>query len=495
MIRDHVDTETPLNVVEKNLHADMATIWASITKKDEFKDSLVTQFFDFAFVSFPHYVFCKDAFGTAAAGFAKRLLDRGASDFLFADQYRKAVPIDGFPHYVAEIWKAIVESKDLDIPTQKEMLANFRCEEITAELLESFGKALSPAREIVNNARAATAPEAPAKVGAIFTAALAAAVEAFDQETASYHAEVVARKRADLLARLEADVDPLYRALLAVLRAAAFSSLRAAVEKELPRNAKRAQRGFGARAAELVGDATAGFVAHARAACPAFPGVEAPSHAVALEELAESCATFVLAERKAQVEALHAEVEADVARLLDEDLAGLLESMTPTMWKDVQELHDSAASSVHATFAAALSESFSPSAEERTAFAASVDAAVAEHLRKGCLAAVGGLVVRLKARFDRRFKLDDEGVPRMWPVGEDVRAVFVKARDEVAPLVDTFVEMKVKTAAEVDRKILSAKKREDILAQFNQEIETSFVDAQRAQEANNRPSNIPYGLR
>lgn len=49
---------------------------------------------------------------------------------MFQPQYSKRVPADGLHVYAAAIWEKIMTNKDLDLPTQQELLAQFRCEEI-----------------------------------------------------------------------------------------------------------------------------------------------------------------------------------------------------------------------------------------------------------------------------------------------------------------------------------------------------------------------------
>ena len=39
-----------------------------------------------------------------------------------------------------QIWKEILSDKDLDIPSQREMLANYRCTEIQNKILLSYDK-------------------------------------------------------------------------------------------------------------------------------------------------------------------------------------------------------------------------------------------------------------------------------------------------------------------------------------------------------------------
>jgi len=50
--------------------------------------------------------------------------------YVLRSTYKTDVPADGFCQYAEKIWEAIITEKDLDLPSQKQMLAIFRCNEI-----------------------------------------------------------------------------------------------------------------------------------------------------------------------------------------------------------------------------------------------------------------------------------------------------------------------------------------------------------------------------
>ena len=43
---------------------------------------------------------------------------------------------------MAGIWEQVLANKDLDLPTQQELLAQFRCDEIASAALVVFGEAI-----------------------------------------------------------------------------------------------------------------------------------------------------------------------------------------------------------------------------------------------------------------------------------------------------------------------------------------------------------------
>lgn len=78
-----------------------------------------------------------------------RFINAESNDYVFLKNYHKKIPADGFDRYCKDIWvkpfliaiawylglgyifqSKILVNKDLDLPTQKELLAQFRCDEI-----------------------------------------------------------------------------------------------------------------------------------------------------------------------------------------------------------------------------------------------------------------------------------------------------------------------------------------------------------------------------
>jgi len=56
---------------------------------------------------------------------------------LFLDQAdQKNVPIDGLHVYISKSWESIKEQKELNLPDQREMVANYRCIELKEEALD-----------------------------------------------------------------------------------------------------------------------------------------------------------------------------------------------------------------------------------------------------------------------------------------------------------------------------------------------------------------------
>lgn len=125
--------------------ADIKQIWNEIKKPEKFKNCPPEQFFTFEFLTLAHKFYFEDKFLAGVEEIKKRLRkpanDKDMDKYLFNHvKYEKNVPIDGMFKYTWDMWSNIINNKDLNIPSQKEMLARFKCNEIKDEALNEVEK-------------------------------------------------------------------------------------------------------------------------------------------------------------------------------------------------------------------------------------------------------------------------------------------------------------------------------------------------------------------
>lgn len=140
IFRDHSQRpqDAPLQSFADTITSDLDKIWASISKPEAFVDSKVSDFFDFQFVSLPSIIYEEESFKNQVSQLRTRFLSSTSEDPFLTPEYKKDIPADGFAHYLEEIWKAIQENKDLNLPSQKEMLSVYRCDQISLEAFDQF---------------------------------------------------------------------------------------------------------------------------------------------------------------------------------------------------------------------------------------------------------------------------------------------------------------------------------------------------------------------
>jgi hypothetical protein len=134
-IRDFVEAGSNRDFLQKALKKDIDDIWAKMYKPEKFKDSSPDQFFNFEFVMLPHKVYAEQGFIEKV----KELKDRmtvGSADSLFLqDSEQKQVPLDGMPVFIEQSWTMIRDQKELNLPDQRKLVADFRCNEFKVESL------------------------------------------------------------------------------------------------------------------------------------------------------------------------------------------------------------------------------------------------------------------------------------------------------------------------------------------------------------------------
>lgn len=98
----------------------------------------------------------------------------------------------------------VLQNKDLDLPTQQELLAQFRCDEIAASAFASFAEAVVAFRKPID------AGQILETLGAAMTDSRHAALSAFDTNASRYHSSVYQRKREELMAKMNATLAALF---------------------------------------------------------------------------------------------------------------------------------------------------------------------------------------------------------------------------------------------------------------------------------------------
>ena len=129
VIRDFTNV-TSLDNLSATLKSDIEKIWDGLSKPKGKEDSKFHDFFDTEFVGMPHKVFTPEKFMEDVAQLTDRFSDSNHEKYIFSSNYHKNIPADGFAAFASSIWKCILENKDLDLPSQKQLLAQYRCDEI-----------------------------------------------------------------------------------------------------------------------------------------------------------------------------------------------------------------------------------------------------------------------------------------------------------------------------------------------------------------------------
>ncbi|KAK2959235.1 putative SEY1 like protein [Blattamonas nauphoetae] len=211
IIRDHIG-KTPLSKYVTLLTNDMHQIWKDIAKPDDMKDDPINRFFDFEFVCLPHYELQTEQFHASVKALQERFFQPN-NQSIFTKEREKSVPFDGFGLYAQNVWNEIQEDRVLDLPSQREILSNFRCSALVADTINQVRNDLNLLEQHILKPGWLRLD-----LGAIFDLIEKDAVEAYSALAQNYQTSVFEEKKTELKDQLKDLMQPLYTGHLSILR-------------------------------------------------------------------------------------------------------------------------------------------------------------------------------------------------------------------------------------------------------------------------------------
>lgn len=443
---------------------DMSRLWDSISKPTGLENSTVHDYFDFQFYGLPHKAYQPEQFVTETNKLSLRFragqkdisLDPRKGEFsedgVFLPEYHRRIPADGVARYAEGIWDQIVNNKDLDLPTQQELLAQFRCDEILREVMVAFDEAVVPFEDKQSQAARLGEPEVLGGLGAAMRSSRTKAVKSFETEASRYHKGVYQRKRTELEGKVDTRLKSLFHGQLSATHKSGIHEFSEAVTSAVKAGQKR---GTGYDFAEIVNQETK----------TALDKYQEVARATVVEDLEWSNYTQELALYEKEL----AEVSARLRRDEMRRLASRVERWVQSRLGESVGLEFNALGSGRAGGGApeagdkpseksfwdriwnVFVETVLEAERKFTDRASSFDASLEEvdvglwRLRRkswGVLRAKideemieGNLLLKLRENFEDKFRYDDEGVPRIWRPTDDIEGVYTRARESTLTLI------------------------------------------------------------
>ncbi|KAK2624315.1 hypothetical protein QTJ16_006265 [Diplocarpon rosae] len=533
VIRDHLGT-TPLTNLRNTLIADLTNIWTSLSKPKGLESSRIEDYFDFGFAALPHKILQPDLFLTEVANLGTRFRaghrttkEHGFDEAhelqggIFLPEYHRRIPADGFSVYAQGVWDQIVSNKDLDLPTQQELLAQFRCDEISREVLEAFDIAIHPLEERQAEGVRLGKPAVLKDLGAAGSGARLSSIKAFEVEASRYHKGVYARKRVELEGKIDIRLKALYSGQLAAAHKAGVATFSDAVSAAVKAGQKK---GASYEFAEIVERekklSLAQFENEARSlAIEGVSWTNFKQQSVLYEkDLSEVSSRL----RKEEMRRLATRVE----RWLGSGRGGSGAPETGEKPPTEKDLWDR----IWSLFVATVTEAETRLLERAKSFDADqdeIDVGQWRLRRKswGVLRArideevmEGNILLKLRENFEDKFRYDEAGVPRIWRPTDDIEGMYTKAKEStltLIPLLSRFrlaetygppelpnwignapgsvdpkdeedltsiggVDEEEGKSLEEEMTILSEAKRQDLVVRFKKTADGVYVEAKRS---------------
>ncbi|KAJ6489560.1 RHD3/Sey1 [Mycena vitilis] len=425
VIRDHIG-QTPLANLQATLTADLNRIWESLSKPTELQDRQLSDYFDLAFTALPHKVLAADKFEAEVINLRTRFVNKDAPDFLFKPAYHKRIPADGVAFYMEGIWEQVQTNKDLDLPTQQELLAQFRCDEISTVALAEFNEQAKSQRRPVEAGRVVDG------LGGMMRNWRTDALTRYDRDASRYHQVVYKRKRADLIAALDSALSPLFLGQLKNLHKTCL----VAFKKEMLDGLK----GEGYNFAHVVSAARerclGRFETGAKEALVEDTDWTWEDEMISLKEEVGSVADQC---RKDETKKMVNLIERNFKKHISEPVDLALNKASPDMWDDILRTFKQTLDKAEASYLAKAT-SFDCTEEENAHSLAALRRRAWQALRTKIDEQTAEPVIlgKLRTHFEERFRYDETGVPRVWKPEDDIDGAFKKAKDETLDLIPLY---------------------------------------------------------
>ncbi|KAI6046110.1 RHD3/Sey1 [Pisolithus marmoratus] len=501
VIRDHIGV-TPLANLEATLTTDLTKIWDSLAKPSGLAQAQLSDYFDLSFTALPHKILETQKFDNEVAKLRERFVDKTLEDYLFRDVYHKRIPADGVAVYMENIWQQVQNNKDLDLPTQQELLAQFRCDEIASTALSEFSaQAKSQKRPI-------EAGKVIQGLGELMNNWKDQALARYDRDASRYHNGVYTRKRLELCAMITSTLSPLFFGQLKNLHKSCLATFKASMQSSLSPGAR--DNDFADTIGRAKRECEENFLTVAQEACIEEEEWTWEEELLLLrEEMGAVAEVF----RKDETQKVVNFVEKHFKQQISEPVELQLNKGSQDMWDNVlgafKQLLDKAESSYLAktkTFNCTEEENSSSLSTIRTrawqAFRSKVDEQTTDAV----------MLSKLRAHFEERFRYDEQGIPRVWKPDDDIDGAYKQAKEQTLALIPLYAEIAPHDPAfeytlppstpsspleeEIDFRssltIFSEMKCLDLSNRFRRDADAYYVEAKRSTVSS--IAQVPYWM-
>lgn len=426
--------------------------------------SKIGDYFDFAFAALPHKILQPDRFVSEVEKLGSRFREgfrdprRDAfksdqeSDGVFLSEYHRRIPADGFSIYAQQVWDQIVNNKDLDLPTQQELMAQFRCDEISREVLEGFDETIIPFENKQAEGTRLGQLEVLGGLGAAMRTARMKTVKAFETEASRYHKGVYARKKGELESKIDGRLKVLFQGQLSAAHKSGVKDFSDAVSAAVKAGQKK---GASYDFAEIVDrekkNALSKYDKEAKGVL--VEGAPWSSYKQEMSLYQKDLNEVSGRLRREEMRRLATRVERWVRSRLGESVglefnalgSGRGGSGAPETGErgSETEIWDR----IWNVFIKTVQEAerrFTDRAQSFDASSGEVDVGLWRLRRKswGVLRAKideemmeGNLLLKLRENFEDKFRYDEAGVPRIWRPTDDIEGIYTKARESTLTLI------------------------------------------------------------
>lgn len=429
-IRDFIG-QTPLENLERVMMDSLHGIWKELSKPAGLEQAKLEDFFDFMFATLPHKLLQPKDFDSAAVALQQRFNNRNDKNYVFQKIYHKNIPSDGFAIYAKSIWAKIIESKDLDLPTQQQLLAQYRCDEIMVVVYDKFLSGIKSIGSSLSHGEVSNDFQSLSKNRS-------EALEAFSKDASRYHQDVYVKKKKELFDKLNAKLYVLFNDQIKNARKKAIADFKTTVHTILT---KDGGENFASKLVDAQTAAETYFetkLKEARLSDTHWKYEEdIKSFNLELDELSSKI-------RVDEMDKITKRLEKAALKSIVEFISSTFTSCPRDMWSQILSGYRRYLDSALNKFAE-KAKGFRATEEEIRSSKQSMETSLWEGFRSKIRDEVSEqmLQVRLKKKFEDLFRYTEEGLPRVWNEKDNIEDCFVKAKDVALDLIALFAKIPI----------------------------------------------------
>lgn len=477
------DSTHPADIIEGQVRRDLATIWREVILPPNLQGKQFDDFFVFHFFQLPHLKLEADKFKVEAAKLAAKFTDKNDKDFFFAQPMGKLIPGDGLSQYIHSVWDAISENRELNLPSQRKTLSNFKCEEFANNAFKDFEKLANESIiEKINDKPFEGFKEIGQKL-------YEDAIHQYNQNANKYLRDIANEKRQSLVERISQHLFPSFEKNCTLFKDKTekeFTDYINELPAELEKSTNWEQNAV-QKLEETIGSLNK-FIEENSITDFNWQfdvtNIEDQLNSVIINRLDSAVADLEMR----IFEKRNIEYKERINRYLDAAEHDMWERLRREMNNEIQTTTSEIA---HILKKNTLNRQ--PSAKIASMYYRSTDSQISS--------ASQFVQQKMIIRFEEKFLQDENHKSRVWKPDDDISAIFESARENGLHILNMFANSQLRepgTAIPINdiltRQILTQIRREQILTEFNDTIEKSYISAVQVREAMIVRNTVPLWM-
>jgi len=464
-------THPNFSAICSQIKTDMENIWSEINKPKELQDKVIEDFFDFDFFSIHHMRFEKLRFDEDIMHLKDMFCNHNNEKYLFAEESKKNVPGDALAQYIRNLWIVINENKDLNIPSQRLMISHFMCEERENQLFTGTTKILN---QMVAHPLNLETPVP--KFGEICNNEILKALETYKKDSWKYSADAVSVHEESLISRFKTYLQPLYNKNCIYWGHHTFNTFSSDINIE---NYCFTVNGKWRSEMESKLHEYQDSLSKEIESC-SIPIIEKRYDPQTFYKRMNS---LIDSYQGILIKRLHENTIPKFLRTFEEQAGLILKESDDTMWDDLKSVLSKSSEAAKSEIDLVLSTNTN-GALSNSNIIESFEKRLIELVEESA----AYILLKMKTAFDKKFKYEDNGRPRVWGARDDIVRIYTDARNKGIRVLQLYEICRLQNKPTM---FFSNQKSKETLDNFDRIISHTYEEARAAILAQSEKSSIP----